>query len=121
MSDKSKHPIGRVVLLNTVQADTASDLVELHPGLVELEPGGILEWQNQSKHCPHFEILFEHPSPVKASKKLTGTLEQSVSIQMPKKKRAEFFYKVRFMKEDGTHCKDGKRLSIRICPGGGPC
>jgi plastocyanin len=113
MSDKSKHPIGRVVHLNTVEADTS-------PDLVELEPGGTLEWKNHSTHCPHFEILFEDPSPVESTEKLTGTLEKSVSIRMPEKE-GKFLYKVRFKRKDGTHCKDGPQLSIRTCPGGGPC
>jgi hypothetical protein len=114
MAHKSKQPIGKVVNLNTVEADTSSNLVEL-------EPGGTLEWKNHSTHCPHFEILFEDPSPVDPSEKLTGTLEKSVSIRMPTKERAEFFYKVRFKRKDGTHCQDGPQLSIRICPGGQNC
>jgi hypothetical protein len=113
MKHKPKEPIGRVVDLNTVEADTSSKLVEL-------EPGGILEWKNHSTHCPHFEILFEGSSPAKPDDKLTGTLEQSVRIRMPEK-TAEYFYKVRFKRKDGTHCKDGLQLSIRTCPGGGPC
>jgi hypothetical protein len=114
MSNKSKKPIGRVVHLNTVEADTT-------PDFVELEAGGKLEWKNHSTHCPHFEILFEGSSPAKPSDKLTGTVEKSVSIRMPEKERAEFFYKVRFKREDGTHCHDGPQLSIRICPGGQNC
>jgi hypothetical protein len=113
MSDKSKHPIGRIVHLNTVEADTT-------PDLIELEPGGTLEWKNNSTHCPHFEIIFEGSSPAKPGDKLTGTLEQSVSIRMPEKK-GEFFCKVRFKRKDGTHCKDGLQLSIRTCPGGHNC
>ena len=114
MKHKSKEPIGRVVDLNTVEADTSSKLVEL-------EPGGILEWKNHSTHCPHFEIKFEGASPAKPGDKLTGTREQSVSIRMPEKERAEFFYKVLYKKEDGTLCKEGRHLSIRICPGGQDC
>jgi hypothetical protein len=113
MAHKSKEPIGRVVNLNTVEADKGSNLVEL-------EPGGILEWKNHSTHCPHFEILFEGDSPVKPGDKLTGTREQSVSIRMPEKK-AEFSYRVLYKKEDGTLCKEDRHLSIRTCPGGGPC
>jgi hypothetical protein len=113
MTHKSKEPIGRVVDLNIVEADTSSNLVEL-------EPGGILEWKNHSTHCPHFEIRFEGASPAKPGHKLTGTREQSVSIRMPEKK-AEFFYKVLYKKEDGTLCKEGLKFSIRTCPGGGPC
>ncbi len=113
MSDKSKEPIGRVVVLNTVEADTSSNLVEL-------EPGGILEWKNHSTDFPNFEIIFEKPSPAGPSDKLTGTGEQSVSIRMPEKK-GEFFYRVRFKRKDGTHHQDGPKRSIRTCPGGGPC
>jgi hypothetical protein len=39
---------------------------------------------------------------------------------MPQEK-AEFKYKVRYKKKDGTHCLDGHELSIRICPNGRPC
>ncbi len=109
MSDKS-----RVIHLNTNQADTTEHLVEF------VDFGGEVIWENHSTHCPHFEIIFEGSSPAKPGEKLTGTLEQPVSIRMPKE-RAEFFYKVRFKKKDGHHCLDGHQLSIRICPGGHAC
>ncbi len=88
--------------------------------LVELDLGGTLVWKNHSRHCPHFEIIFEGSSPAKPTDKLTGTPEQPVSIRMPEE-RAEFFYKVRFKKEDGTRCIDETHRSIRICPGGQHC
>jgi hypothetical protein len=109
MSEKSK-----VVHLNTDKADTTEHLVEF------VDFGGEVIWINHSIHYPHFEIIFEGSSPAKPSDKLTGTLEQPVSIRMPKE-RADFSYKARFKKKDGTHCLDGHQLSIRICPGGHPC
>src|ERR1700691_2195505 len=108
-SDKSKV----VVDLNADEAGTTEHLVEL-------ELGGELIWKNHSTQFPHFEIIFDGSSPAKAGDKLTGTLEQPVSIRMPKE-RAEYFYKVRFQKKDGTHCLEGHQFSIRICPGGQHC
>jgi hypothetical protein len=116
MSPESKHPSGRVVDLKKVET-------EMTPELVELEPGGILEWKNHSKHCPHFEILFEGSSPAKPTDKLTGTVEQSVSIRMPEKK-GEFLYKVLFKKKDGTPCEEHGIHGVhrvRTCPGGANC
>jgi hypothetical protein len=113
MSDKSRVVVDLNVDPNTDKADKTEHLVEL-------ELGGELIWKNHSTHCPHFEIIFEGSSPAKPSDKLTGTLEQPVSIRMPEE-RAEFFYKVHFKKKDGTRCRDDTHRSIRICPGGQHC
>jgi hypothetical protein len=108
MSDKHK-----VIHLNAEESSTTESLTIL-------DLGGTLEWKNISKHCPHFEIIFEGSSPAGPGDRLTGTSEQPVSIRMPEQ-RTEYFYKVHFKKKDGTHCIYGHQLSIRICPGGHPC
>jgi hypothetical protein len=109
MSEKSK-----VVHLNTDEGAKTEHLVEF------VDFGAEVMWTNHSTECPHFEIIFKGSSPAKPGDKLTGTLEQPVSLRMPKEK-AEFFYEVCFKKKDGTHCLYGHELSIRICPNGRPC
>jgi hypothetical protein len=77
-------------------------------------------WENKSKHCPHFEIVFESSSPAKPGHKLTGTTEHPVSILMPEEQK-EFKYIVHFKKADGTPCTYGQTFKVRICPNGRPC
>ena len=109
MSEKPK-----VIHLNTDEAETTEHLVDF------ADFGAEVIWTNHSTHCPHFEIIFKGSSPAKPDDKLSGTLEQPVSIRMPQEK-AEFKYKVHYKKKDGTHCLHGHELSIRICPNGRPC
>jgi hypothetical protein len=77
-------------------------------------------WENNSKHCPHFEIVFEGSNPVKPGHKFIGTREHPVSILMPNEK-TEFLYEVLFKKEDGSPCTYGHIFTVRICPNGRPC
>jgi hypothetical protein len=115
MSDKSKVVVDLNVDPNVDPNTDKGDTIEY---LVDL--GVEMIWKNCSTHCPHFEIIFEGSSPAKPGDKLTGTLEQPVSLRMPKEK-AKFFYKVHFQKKDGTRCIDTHTYSIRICPNGRPC
>lgn len=82
--------------------------------------GSKVTWENKSKHCPHFEIVFKGSSPAKPGDKLTGTTEHPVSIIMPNE-QTEFLYEVHFKRKDGTPCTPGHISKVRICPNGRPC
>jgi hypothetical protein len=113
MADQSEVVVDLNVDLNPDEAETTEHFTDL-------DLGGTVTWKNHSKHCPHFEIVFEKGSPAKPGDKLTGTSKEPISIRMPEQ-TSKFFYRVLFKREDGTLCRKGTLRSVRICPGGGPC
>jgi plastocyanin len=112
MPDNLSNPVSAVVQLIVAGSGAA-------PVSVDVEPGGTLEWTNDSHNYPEFEIQFVGPSPVRQSEKLVATNNDPIVIHLPEQE-GEYVYHVRHVKHDGTCKLSGPfRFSVRSCPGCG--
>jgi plastocyanin len=90
--------------------------VTVTPASVAVEPGVTLQFTNDAKEFPKFEIEFDGPSPSSSGEKI---FKGTTKIEIHVTEEGEFHYSIKHCTALG-HCFRTGDFSVRSCPGGCP-
>ena len=101
----------------TIAASPQTLSVNVTPPLIEVEPGQMLVFTNDSTRFPKFQIEFEGgKSPASPGDKLTGTNKVEIHVLTD----GEFKYRILHFPKSGCGCPSISTgdFSVRSCTGG---